>query len=99
MTMRAPSATKTSAVRRPIPEVAPVMIATLPSSLPMVASSGSPLHLREALAAFGKALQERRRLPQLAVLAAEVLDRGIDLREADRVGVVHRPPAPAREAE
>ena len=36
MTIFAPSATKISAVRNPMPLVAPVMTATLPSSLPML---------------------------------------------------------------
>jgi hypothetical protein len=35
MTIFAPSATKTSAVRKPMPLVAPVMTATLPSSRPI----------------------------------------------------------------
>ena len=35
MTMLAPSATKISAVFSPMPLVAPVIIATLPSSLPI----------------------------------------------------------------
>jgi hypothetical protein len=35
MTILAPSATKTSAVRKPMPLVAPVITATLPSSRPM----------------------------------------------------------------
>lgn len=38
ITILAPSATKTSAVRNPIPLVAPVITATLPSSLPMECS-------------------------------------------------------------
>ena len=36
MTILAPSATKISAVRRPMPLVAPVITATLPSSRPML---------------------------------------------------------------
>src|SRR5258708_11243629 len=93
MTTLAPSATKSSAVLRPMPLVAPVMIAILPSSLPMssfLSNSG------ERPAALRQPLQEGRRCPQRAVLLVEAAHGLVDLGRPDAVGIVHRPAAPAR---
>src|SRR5215470_6781490 len=58
-----------------------------------------PLLAREALAAFGDPREQRRRLPELAVLAVELAHGVVDPAGADGVRVIHRPAAPAREAE
>ena len=47
---------------------------------------------------FDQPLQQRCRLPELAVLALEVADARVDLVQAHRVGVEHRPAAPGRKA-
>jgi hypothetical protein len=63
MTILAPSATKISAVRQPMPLVAPVITATLPSSLPMSFSwfcrNGIYLRLADATQATLEALGVR----------------------------------------
>src|SRR5262249_27566898 len=57
------------------------------------------LPAREGLAGLGEPREQRRRLPQLAVLPVEFAYGVVDLANADRIRVVHGSAAPAREAE
>src|SRR5713101_767655 len=52
----------------------------------------------ETLALFRQPLEERRGRPRLAVAGVESRHVGVDLLEANLVGVEHRAPAVAREA-
>jgi hypothetical protein len=63
MAMLAPSDTKTSAVRRPMPDAPPVMNATLPSRRPLICYPGSNPHAESAqtyLAQVGSDVQISR---------------------------------------
>src|SRR5215471_1714286 len=61
---------------------------------------GAPLliEVRELLSFFGELLEQRRRLPPIAMLFVELRDAVVNLLEADSIGIPHWPAAVRREA-